>query len=214
MHTQLRNIIQRLSSRRVLWRGLPQGDNVFLTFDDGPHPTHTSLILDVLQEYNAKATFFVIGDCVRRSPELVSEIAGRGHALGLHNDSHVSFKGLSYMETMHQIEGCRTAVSNIVGVNPRIVRPPWGVVTVPLLLYALIKRYRLVLWSLDSGDHRADSVQTISDQLTTPGVMRAGDVVLLHDDCRYTPQALPEILAVLRERGLQAECLGCGVAPA
>src|SRR6266704_2233534 len=97
-----------------------------LTFDDGPNPSITPKLLDLLNRYNAKATFFLIGQYVRECPELVQEIAARGHVVGNHTETHPNLFRRSLREIRIELRLCHDAISNALGAPPKWFRPPFG----------------------------------------------------------------------------------------
>ena len=97
-----------------------------LTFDDGPNPAVTPRLLDLLDRYDARATFFVIGRHVRACPELAAEIALRGHSLGNHTDTHPNLLWLSQARVLDELERCSASILQATGKRARIMRPPFG----------------------------------------------------------------------------------------
>ena len=116
-----------------------------LTFDDGPNPSATAAILDVLERHRASATFFLIGGFARACPSLVKAIAERGHSIGNHTDSHPNTLWLSTRALVTELVSCQDAIDEITGKRPLLMRPPFGFRGPHL--YAAVKRSGLNGWS-------------------------------------------------------------------
>ncbi|MGI8440772.1 MAG: polysaccharide deacetylase family protein, partial [Thermoleophilaceae bacterium] len=104
-----------------------QGAGIALTFDDGPHPHGTPAVLSALAESHAKATFFVVGEQVRRRPVLLAEIASAGHEVALHCDRHRNLLRLTPRQTREDLARGEAAIIDVLGYPPRLWRPPYGV---------------------------------------------------------------------------------------
>ena len=145
----------------VVTRFVPEGEEVWLTIDDGPDPEDTPRLLDLLDAASAKATFFVRGDRVRTHPHLVVEILRRGHGLGNHTFTHpqASFWCVGPRRAAREIGDCSDALREITGVAPRLFRAPVGHVNPFVGPAAAAHGMRLVGWSargFDGVTHRAE----------------------------------------------------------
>jgi peptidoglycan/xylan/chitin deacetylase (PgdA/CDA1 family) len=189
-------------------RGPLGRQEVALTFDDGPHPDTTRRVLAVLAPTRHRATFFVLGEKVRRHPELVGEIHAAGHALGVHGDTHDRLHSFrSPARIAAEIGRAQDAVEAACGVRPRLFRPPLGH-TSPLTAIGVRRAGVLVVgWSARGYDglrHRLPS----SVMARLRPTLHDGAIVLLHDTAEYDDfvpagvSALPEILALMEQRGL------------
>src|SRR5262249_25543318 len=142
----------------VVWRGPEGARGVALTFDDGPHPTFTRSVLEELDRAGAKATFFVIGEKGARQPELLKEIAARGHLVGVHGDHHdraLSFRSLRRVRS--DLERAVEIVAQATGERPRFYRPPVGQTNPRIARAAKELGLTIVGWSLRGRDGvRAD----------------------------------------------------------
>ncbi len=173
---------------------------IALTFDDGPWPTATTQILDILKENNIKATFFWVGRYLQTYPEIGKQVAAAGHAIGNHTWNH---EYLKYNEdgAAREIDRTSSLIEEVTGVQTSMFRPPGGILNNGLAAYAQKKNYAVVMWSADSFDWR-----TITGSLTD-NVMRqakSGGIVLMHDgggNRARTVKALPDIIARLRNEG-------------
>ena len=192
-------ILQMAPKRLLFSRGNRRSRVVALSFDDGPHPEHTERILAVLREEGVKATFFLVGTEVQKYPALARAIARDGHGMGGHAWSHRRLNGMVRHELDKEVEQTAALIQETTGVSSRLFRPPYGVVTIPLLRYAGTRGWTVVLWSVDSGDARLGA---------SPAAMRAatqsvgpGDIVLLHEDYPHTVEGLRGIIQDLKARG-------------
>lgn len=194
----------------VTSRGSRSRAQVALTFDDGPDPQHTRSVLDVLDAVGAQGTFFMVGEKVRREPQLVREVHNRGHQVGHHSERHDWRVMLSPTLAAMDLARGDAAFASTLERRPRFFRPPIGLVT-PELLNAVREAEMVALhWSLRSRD----GLPTTSQQLVARVLdgVGPGDIVLLHDvSPAGTPEtippvieALPRILDGLAERGLRA----------
>jgi peptidoglycan-N-acetylglucosamine deacetylase len=190
-------------------RTLPGASGVALTFDDGPHPEGTPLILEALARANARATFFLVGEQVRRRPSLAREIVAAGHAVALHGDRHRLQLRLREAELAEDLARGTDAIAEAVGEAPRLHRPPYGIYSGAGMRIVREADLRPLLWSRWGKDWR---------KFTTPARIAArasrgigpGDVILLHDADFYsareshkrTAAALPAIISALSRSGL------------
>lgn len=167
----------QLFGRTVRRTGDPS--SIALTFDDGPNPTATPQLLDLLARNQAKATFFLIGRHVRAFPELAKEIADRGHAIGNHTETHPSLALLSSSRIAEELDRCDQAIASGAMVTPRWVRPPYGYRS-PLLNEIVARRGNagVAMWSAAARDWRTQRAEPVIQRLRRA---RGGDIVLLHD---------------------------------
>jgi len=174
---------------------------VALTFDDGPHPLHTPLILEVLREHRASATFFVLGSHAAGHPPLVAAIASGGHELGSHSHAHARLTRLSAGEIRNDLSRARTAIG-----PHRHFRPPYGAFNQQVKKVAGGLGYPyLCLWNVDPRDWSGIGAATIASRVLA--AVAPGSIVVLHDLARPTVEALPGIMSGLRSRGLSAVTL-------
>ncbi|MEG3894740.1 MULTISPECIES: polysaccharide deacetylase family protein [unclassified Microcoleus] len=173
---------------------------IALTFDDGPWPTTTIQILDILKKNNIKATFFWVGRYLQTYPELGKQVAAAGHAIGNHTWNHQYIK---YNEdgAAREIDRTSSLIEELTGVKTSIFRPPGGIVNNGLAAYAQKKNYAVVLWSADSLDWRTPT-ESLMDNVMKQA--NSGGIVLMHDgggNRSRTVEALPDIIARLRKEG-------------
>ena len=183
---------------RALWRMNRHERSVYLTFDDGPIPEATPFILDVLREHGVHATFFMVGDNVRKYPDLYQRILTEGHQIGNHTHNHIGGIRHSLHEYSYNVEKANAYI------NAHLFRPPHGSMRLPQ--YALLSRkYKVVMWDLVTRDY--------SKWLTAEDVVnnvkryaRNGSIITFHDSLKSIDKlrtALPESIEWLREQGYE-----------
>lgn len=185
-------------------------DTVALTFDDGPHLRGTPAVLEILRASDARATFFLVGEQVRREPALAAEIAAAGHAIALHCDRHRNLLRLPPGALAGDLERALETIQAATGVVPALHRAPYGIYSWPALRAVRSRGWEPVLWSRWGRDWRRDATPSSVAATATDGIA-GGDVVLLHDADHYgapgswraTVGALPSIVAAVRFRGLR-----------
>ena len=182
-----------------------------LTFDDGPHAQGTPAVLDVLAARDTRATFFLVGEQVLRNPTLAAEIVAGGHTIGLHCHRHRNLLRLAPWQVRDDLARAQAAIEDATGLSPELYRPPYGILNATALRLARRAGRRTLLWSEWGRDWEARATAESIAALVTAGVQK-GSVLLLHDaddygaagSWRRTALALPRVLDVLEERGLQA----------
>lgn len=147
-----------------------------LTFDDGPHPQFTPRLLEILSRYDARATFFVVGESAKKYPDLLRRMVEADHVIGNHSWDHPSFPTISGRERRRQMRACEEVIGSR---GQKIFRPPYGNQNVASRLDAWRLGYRVVTWSGVGGDWQDDSAETIFNRLAS--ALRAGSILLLHD---------------------------------
>lgn len=181
-----------------------------LTFDDGPHPLGTPAVMETLARFNAQATFFLVGEQVRRDRGLAAEIAAAGHGVGLHCDRHRNLLRLTPRQVREDIARAEEAITGATGRPITVYRPPYGVANAAALRVARRAGWRTLLWSHWGRDWAAKATPESIGELLTRGA-GAGSVLLLHDaddysapgSWRRTVAALPQVLETLASRGLE-----------
>lgn len=188
--------IPPLFLRSTVWRIPNERNEVFITFDDGPHPSTTPFILETLLKFNAKATFFCIGKNVDRYPELFKAILQQGHAVGNHTYSHLKGWKTKNKEYFSDIE---LAAHHVQG---NLFRPPYGQIKLSQIKHLKLQ-YKLVFWSVLSWDF----LESLAPEKCLNNVLsktKSGDIVVFHDSVKAFPRmsyALPTVLEVLEKKG-------------
>lgn len=184
------------------WKVPTNEKKIFLTFDDGPIPEMTPDILDLLNQFDAKATFFCVGDNVRKYPELFERMKQEGHSLGNHTFNHVNGWATESIPYFHNVRHCARLVDS------DLFRPPYGRLR-PSQSQFLTRHYKIVMWDVLSGDFD----QSITPEQCLANVMqhtREGSIVVFHDNIKARENlsyALPRMLEHFSGQGYQFEAL-------
>lgn len=177
---------------------------ISLTFDDGPHPKYTREVLDILDSYNIKATFFIIGSNAELYPELVKEEMQKGHEIGNHTYNHPNMKKISYEELAKEIKKNEEVLFNLTGKVPTLFRPPCGEISNSVSSIIKDKEYRMVLWSIDTRDWAHTSKEKIVENVKKNA--KSGAIILMHDYINgenHSPEALKVIIEYLLSEGYE-----------
>lgn len=172
---------------------------IALTFDAAWGAEDTQTLLDILAQYNAKATVFVVGDWARKYPDAVKAFYKAGHSIGNHSDSHKAYSKLSLEEITADIQACNEAIKQCTGQTPKLLRAPSGDYTNDVLTAAEGLSMYTIQWSVDSLDWQGLEVEEMVKRVT--GAAENGSIILFHNDVKNTPEALRQILATLSEKG-------------
>ncbi len=172
---------------------------ITISFDASWGGDKTLAILDLLDQYNAKATFFLVGIWVDKYPELVKEIAARGHEIGNHSDSHAHFTQISESKIRQELDSCSDKIEALTGIRPTLFRPPYGDYNSKVITVVRDEGYEAVQWSVDSLDWKNRGVEDLIKRATTN--VQKGDIILFHNDSEYIVEALPTILKTYQEQG-------------
>jgi peptidoglycan/xylan/chitin deacetylase (PgdA/CDA1 family) len=182
--------------------GYRSGNQVALTFDDGPDPLHTLALLEILDRYDALATFFCIGMQAMAYPQLVGEIAAHGHAIGNHTWSHPFLLDLGTHEFSEQLDRTNEAIDAATGRTPTFFRPPYGARTPEIIQQVTASGMAFTLWDVDPRDWSMPGADRIAEAVREQA--RHGSIILLHDgggDRSQTVSALPRMLDNLLDCG-------------
>jgi peptidoglycan/xylan/chitin deacetylase (PgdA/CDA1 family) len=190
------------------------GAGYALTFDDGPHAQGTPRTLELLAGASVSATFFLVGEQVKRNPGLAAEILAAGHQIGLHCNRHRNLLRLTPRQTREDIRRAQAIIEEASGHSPTLYRPPYGVLNAAALAHARSSGWRTLLWSHWGRDWEASATAESIAARVTDGVGE-GSVLLLHDaddysapsSWRRTVAALPRVLDTLGRRGLRSVAL-------
>jgi peptidoglycan/xylan/chitin deacetylase (PgdA/CDA1 family) len=194
----------------------PRTDTVALTFDDGPNPAATPQILALLEKYNAKATFFPVGQFARACPELVRAISERGHCIGNHTEHHRNLTFLTPGSIESELRECQESIAAAANVATRWMRPPYGF-RGPQLWSAVraAKLQGVALWSLTCYDWKPQPATRLIERLARVDARRprsrGGEIILLHDgdhkrlgaDRGHVVSALEHWLPRWRDSGIE-----------
>jgi peptidoglycan/xylan/chitin deacetylase (PgdA/CDA1 family) len=173
---------------------------IALSFDDGPNQEYTPKVLSTLAQYNAPATFFVIGKNIQGNENILKQIDAEGHAIGNHSYTHSYFLDFKSVRGFKdELNRTAESVFNITGKRMKLFRPPYGVTTPHLVKAARMLNYRVIGWSIRSLDTTADTAQVITDRVQKQ--IKPGAIVLFHDTTDKTVEALKQMLDFAKENG-------------
>lgn len=180
-----------------IWNFPDDKDGIFLTFDDGPRPEVTPWVLDLLDKYNAKATFFCIGKNVEMFPELFEEVKRRGHAVGNHSYSHVKGWGMHTGDYVRDID--------IAGdmIRSNLFRPPYARIGTNQAR-VLGERYKIIMWDIISRDYNHSLSGDACARNVIPH-LEPGAIIVFHDSIKCSQnlfEALPQVLEAIKAKGL------------
>ena len=185
-----------------IWRIPTKEKTLFLTFDDGPIPEVTPWVLEQLEAYNAKATFFCVGDNVKKHPEVFRSVLEKGHSVGNHTFNHLNGWSSDNVPYFHNVRHCAHLV------NSTLFRPPYGRLK-PSQAQFLQRHYRIIMWDVLSGDFdpnisNEQCLRNVTDKVVP------GSIVVFHDSLKAKEKmqyVLPKILERFAAEGYQFESL-------
>ncbi len=186
----------------IVWDIQTKEKVIALTFDDGPHPKYTEQVLNLLDQYGAKGTFFLVGEQAEKNPQVVLRMYQDGHEIANHTYTHPFTKSVS--KVMKEIEQTNDTLFSITGYSPKLFRPVEGQYTDQLVKEVAKEGYKIVMWSWhqDTEDWRNPGVNKIVNKVLS-GV-KEGNIVLFHDgggNRQQTVKALEKILPELKKQG-------------
>ncbi len=190
---------------RLRWRFSISEPIVFITFDDGPNPEITPFVLDLLKEYDWKATFFCVGQNVTKYPELFRRILDEGHTVGNHTMKHlnsIKTENELYLESFREFEETYPT---------KLFRPPYGRIK-PSVAKEIAKTHRIIMWSWLSYDYDL----SVSNEriLSEAKRIKPGEILVLHDNAKITErqkELLPQLFKLLQEAGFRSEAISVSV---
>ena len=188
--------------RLFMVKGPVASGRVVLTFDDGPHPTHTPVLLDRLKAARIPATFFVLGRAAEQHPELVRRMAAEGHDVGHHSFTHGDPEQTSARALVAEARRSAGLLADLLGgAPPRLFRPPRGKLTATKAAGLWAAGQSIVLWNQDPKDFACGSTAALRAWFAS-ATLSGGDVILLHDTHPYAAEALGEAAARVATSGL------------
>jgi peptidoglycan/xylan/chitin deacetylase (PgdA/CDA1 family) len=183
----------------MLWRGNPRRREIALTFDDGPSPLATPLLLAVLRRYGVQATFFVMGQHARAYPYLIAEMAADGHEVGNHTFHHPNMVTVGDAVAESEIATAQLVIDRAAGRPTAWFRPPGGDYTATVAADARRLGLGMAMWTTNSGDWALPPARIVAERVLARA--EPGAIVLMHNSTLNTVRALPAIIAELRRRG-------------
>ncbi len=176
------------------------GPYIAMTFDDGPHATNTPRLLNMLAQRNIKATFFVVGTCVKEYPQITRRILAEGHELANHTWSHQALSSLSAEKVSEQLRKTHDAVREATGYQMRLMRPPYGATNLRVKQQCFSEfGYSTILWSVDPLDWKRPGSSVVASRIIN--ATHPGAIILSHDIHAATIDAMPQTLDTLLAKG-------------
>lgn len=175
---------------------------IALTFDDGPHPRYTGQILDVLEEYDIKATFFVVGVNAKNYPDSLIDVIKRGHEIGNHTYSHPHVSGLNTYTLTDEVEKCESTIYGLTDYKTKLFRPPEGMIDADVRTVLRSLDYKVIMWDIDTRDWAHEPPEKIAENVISN--IASGDIILMHDYIGHnspTVEAIKIFIPVLLEKG-------------
>ena len=175
---------------------------IALTFDDGPHPRYTGQILDVLEEYDIKATFFVVGVNAKNYPDSLIDVIKRGHEIGNHTYSHPHVSGLNTYTLTDEVEKCESIIYGLTDYKTKLFRPPEGMIDADVRTVLRSLDYKVIMWDIDTRDWAHEPPEKIAENVISN--IASGDIILMHDYIGHnspTVEAIKIFIPVLLEKG-------------
>lgn len=179
---------------------------IAISFDAAWGNSHTVPILDILDRYGVKTTFFLVKFWVEKYPEDVKEICSRGHEVQNHSASHPDFTTLTSEQIMEEIGLTSDAIENITGIAPDLFRPPFGAYNNKVIETLEESGYKVIQWSVDSLDWKQISADQIVERVLSR--IEPGSIVLFHNDAAHAEEYLPRILEEMTLQGYEVVPIG------
>ncbi len=179
-----------------------EGPYIAMTFDDGPHGANTPRLLDMLKQRGIKATFFVVGQCAAEFPDIMKRIVAEGHEIASHSWSHPLLSKMGEESVSDQLQKTHDIIRHTTGVEPKIMRPPFGAFTPNQRAWANKKwGYKIIMWDVDPLDWKVRNAEHVKSEILKKTV--AGSIILTHDIHKSTIDAMPETLDGLTAKGFK-----------
>ncbi|MDR2167357.1 MAG: polysaccharide deacetylase family protein [Clostridiales bacterium] len=159
------------------------------------------ILLEILDEFDAKATFFVCGYWVSKFPDAMRKFHAAGHNIANHGDTHAHVASLNFEQNVEEIAAAHTRVLGLLGVEMNLYRPPYGEYNDTVIKAAKSLKYHVIQWDVDSLDWKRPSPEAMAERVLNHKSLQNGSIILFHCDIPETPIALRKILAELKNRG-------------
>lgn len=199
--SELFELLKKGINTHVIWSGNERLNKIALTFDDGPNPKFTEKILKILDEYKVPATFFLIGQHAQAYPGLVKKIFEGGHEIGNHTYSHIELVKVESPDVKLEIQKTRQIIREITGHSSVLFRPPWGRFDNRVLQELALRKFDIVLWSVDSRDWSLPGGGVIKKNILSN--VRNGSIIVCHDNNKQIVKVLPKVIKILKKRGYE-----------
>ena len=206
------NLLMRKFFSSAIWRIPTKEKKIFLTFDDGPIPKITPWVLSTLKEYNAKATFFCVGENIEKHPEIFQQLISEGHSIGNHTFNHLNGWKTKTKDYLKNVEQCESKIKyqapSVKYQEKSLFRPPYGKIRRSQLLI-VSSEFSIIMWDVLSGDFD----KTISEEKCLKNVLtktRTGSIVVFHDSLKAKKNlffVLPKFLEHFSKQGFEFNTL-------
>jgi peptidoglycan/xylan/chitin deacetylase (PgdA/CDA1 family) len=186
----------------LIWRIPTEQQELYLTFDDGPVPGPTDFVLETLNRHNCKATFFCIGDNVRKHPEIFKKLVDNGHAIGNHTFNHLKGWNTSLDAYVKNVKACDREIQQFTHINSsKFFRPPYGRITRSQIM--ALQEYKIIMWDVLTIDYsRSKSPESCLKNSIT--ATRNGSIIVFHDSVKAEKNmsyVLPRFIEHFQNRG-------------
>jgi len=188
--TKAPNILTRIS-KSIIWKINTTEKKIFLTFDDGPHPTITQEVLAILKDYRAKATFFCLGSNAKEHPGIIDKIISEDHAIGNHTYSHMNGWVTKSRDYIEDVFACEDYLKTV------LFRPPYGRIK-PVQIKQLKRNFHIILWTVISGDFdvKLKPEKCLESTIENSG---SGSIIVFHDSEKAKERVLFSLPAFLEK---------------
>ena len=202
------SIIKKLFPK-LIWDIPNANKTVFLTFDDGPTPEITPWVLNVLKQHQIKATFFCIGDNIRKYPEIFKQVINDGHSIGNHTFNHLKGWETETRNYMENLQLCDTEIRKLTTANYNLFRPPYGKIKRSQAIQAREAGYKIIMWDILTADYDKNvSPQKCLENATKKTA--SGSIIIFHDSVKAFPNVefvLPKTIEKLKEKGFTFDAI-------
>jgi peptidoglycan/xylan/chitin deacetylase (PgdA/CDA1 family) len=178
IYTVFSTILVRTFGVKIV-KHIDNKDAIALTFDDGPNPIYTPILLDLLKKYHVRASFFVVGKKVEEHPKIIKRMNDEGHTIGIHNYTHVSNWILTPFGIRKQLKRSKESIQQSIGKPPVFYRPPWGHFNLSTLFVS--NKFKVIMWSHILGDWRIKNCGTKLLNRLRQARTEEGAIIVLHD---------------------------------
>ena len=201
-------IIQKLFPK-MIWRKKSTQPRIYLTFDDGPIPQATPMVLRHLADFQARATFFCVGENIEKHPAIFDEVLAQGHAVGNHTQNHLNGWQVDLDNYLDNVKRCQQIINERTGNNlPPLFRPPYGRLSYNQVS-SIIEHYQIVMWDVLSGDF-SEAVSAEKCLKKSLQHTSSGSIIVFHDSLKTMDkldQVLPKFLDHFSRKGFSFESL-------
>lgn len=192
---------QRNSNGLPIYSVQTEKKQIAISFDAAWGNEDTQTLIDILEKYNIKATFFLVGSWVDNYPQSVKALSVAGHSIQNHSNTHPYLTQIGVDSAKEEISKCNEKIKHITGVSPILLRPPYGDYDANVVSAIESLDMYPIQWSVDSLDWKGISADEIYENVVPK--IKSGDIVLFHNAAEHTPEALPKIIEALQADGFE-----------